>query len=354
MKIRDISLLKYKKELTKDFLHKEYIKNKKSISRLQKELNIDWSTIKYYLNLYKILLRNHKEQASISSPGGKYLYNNLFTKDYLLKEYIGNKKGIKDLSDINHVDWGTVRRYLIRYKINVRSNKEQKLISNPPKEFTINNLSKSFIDGLVLGDASIPKRKDGIKSRAFTQACKHEEYLYYVKDRLFNFGITSSPILIRWIKDNRCKNKGYNQNFLQTHRYRTFEEFRERWYKNGKKIIPQDLILTPDLLLQAYLCDGNFYREIRLCLDAFNIEDILFLKRLIKEELDIETRVVKSKDQFELAIKKSDTPKFLEYIGTCPVKCYQYKWKDNESVEAKERKRINAKLKYHQNKNGRS
>ena len=104
------------------------------------------------------------------------------------------------------------------------------------------------------------------------------------------------------------------------------------------------------MLLQTYLCDGNFYREIRLCLDDFDISSINLLKRLIEKEVRIFPRVIKSSGNYELAIKKSDTPKFFDYIGNCPVKCYKYKWSDNESEKMKERKRLKARLLYHRQK----
>lgn len=347
---RNISLLKYKNELTKGFLEKEYITKKKSILQLQKELNKDWATIKYYLQLYDLPLRNHKEQASISSPGGKYKHEKILTKEYLIEEYVKSKKAIINLSKELKIDRTVIGRYLKRYKIPTRTFKEQINISYPPKEFQINEEIKSFMDGLLLGDASIPKRKNGISPRSLTQACKYKEYLEYILRNLSKKGIVCSPILSRWIKDERCKNKGYNQHFLQTRRYKTFELFRQRWYKKGKKIIPKNLSITSTLLLQSYLCDGNFYREIRLCLDAFSKKDLFFIKRSIEKELNIIIRIFKMGKGYELAIKKSDTNKFLNYIGESPVKCYSYKWKDNESEEVKERKRLKARLRYHKNR----
>lgn len=350
MNKRNILLLRYKDKLTKKYLEKEYIKNNKSILQLHKELGKDWHTIKYYLQLYNIPLRTHKEQASISSSGGKCRYLDKLTKKYLISEYVKKKKGIVNLSEELRIDRGTIRRYLKKYEIKMRTDKEQKVINHPPKEFDFNLEINSFIDGLLLGDASIPKRRDGIKPWALTQACKYKEYLEYIHKKFKEMGIISSPILSRWIKDERCKNKGYNQHFLQTRRYKTFESFRNRWYPKDNKVIPRDLRISPDLLLQFYLGDGNFYREIKLCTDSFNKKDNLFLKNLIEKELNIQIRLIGINNKFELAIRKSYTQKFLDYIGKSPVKCYKYKWKDNESEEAKERKRLNARLNYYKNK----
>lgn len=346
-----LNSLRYNNLITKSFFEKEYVINKKSISQISKETNKDWHTIKSYLKYYRILLRTHKEQASISSPGGKYKYNDILTKEFLVREYLKKQKGIFSLSSELKLDRGTLKRYLKRYGISIRTDKEQKRINHPSKEFDLNSETKSFIDGLLLGDASIPKRKDGIKPWSLTQACKYEEYLKYIKERFAKIGIISSPILSRWIKDERCKNGGYNQHFFQTRRYKTFESFRERWYPRDKKIIPRDLKVNPDLLLQFYLGDGNFYREIRLCSDSFNKNDNLFLKKLMETELGIQTRLAKINSKFELAIKKSDSKKLFDYIGKSPIKCYGYKWEDNESEEAKRRKRLKARLRYYRNKN---
>jgi len=342
----------YKDVITKNFLEKEYISKKKSISNIAKSLNKDWATIKRYLLFYKLRLRSHKEQARVSSRGGKPKYDYLFTKELLFEKYVNNKESIEKIAKEFGVYRETVTRYLKKYKIQIRTTKEQVAINHPPKEFIVTNQIKLFIDGILLGDASIPKRKDGISPRCLTQGCKYREYLEYISKMLFEAGITCSPIMSRWIRDERCKSGGYYQSFLQTHRYKTFEIFRERWYWKGKKSIPKDFKLSKEVLLQCYISDGNFYREIRLCLDGFYKKDVLLLKEFIDKELEIQTRLVKSGSGYELAIKKSDSNKFLGYIGPCPVNCYIYKWKDNESEEAKKRKNLNARISYHRKKHG--
>lgn len=334
------------KILTRKFLEKEYFKNKKSISQIQNQTGIYWSTIKNYLILYEIPLRGHKEQASISSPGGKFKYKIFLTKEFLEKEYLQNKKGIINLSKELNIDRTVISRYLKINKLPIRSSKDQSQINFPPKRFKLTPQIISFIGGLLLGDASIPKRKNGISPWALTQGCKYTEYLTYIKERFNSMGIESSPILSRWIRDDRCKNKGYFQSFFQTKRYKDFEDFRKKWYPEGKKIIPKEIVITKDFLLQAYISDGNFYREIRFCLDCFSKQNLLFLKSLIDKELDVNSKIRKSGKGFHLIINKSKAHKFFKYIGDSPVKCYEYKWKDNESEEIKMRKRLKAREHY--------
>jgi len=324
------SKFKYTLILTKEFLLKEYIKKQKSISQIAKETGIDWSTIKRYAQDNKIKLRTHKEQAAISSKGSGLKYEKILTKKFLVKNYIKRKKSIKRIAQELCIFRGTIVRYLRKFKIPVRSSTEQKKILYPPKEFKLTKKCVAFLDGLLLGDGSIPRHR--YEARAYTQGCKYKVYLLYIRKRFKAFGIETSPINGRWIKDTRCKNGGYKLYFLQTRRYGTFETVRKRWYgKDGKKIIPKDVRVTQDSLSQFYLCDGNHYKEIRLCVGGFRLKDVKFLKKLIERKVDISLRLVTPpslKGHGDLAIKKSEVIKFLNFIKRSPVKCYEYKWVD--------------------------
>jgi len=306
-----------------------------------------WSTVKTYAKRNGIKLRSHKEQAAISSPGGMWKHENLLTQKFFEQNYIRLKKSIKDISLETGIQRSVIRDHMRKLGIAVRTCHEQINISHPPKEFKLTKECVAFIDGLLLGDGSVPFRRGG-NPRNYTQGCKHKEYLVYVAHRLKKYGITSSPILTKWTKDFRCKNNGYLESFLQTRSYKTFRIVRERWYdKDGVKHIPQSIAFTSDSILQFYLGDGNFYREIVLCTNGFSLKDIELLQRLFEINLKIKTRIINSDGGYEIAIKKSDIKKFLTYIGRCPVKCYKYKWHDNESLEKKLEKNKRARKLYH-------
>lgn len=338
---------RYNNILTKEFFNENYIKNQKSITQIASIVGADWATVKRYILSNGIKLRTHKEQAAISSPGGKWKHDDSLTKKFFTENYIKLKKSIKDLSRETGVEYSVIRGYMKKHEIPVRTCHEQINISHPPKRFNLTKECMAFIDGLMLGDGSVPLRKYG-NPRCYTQGCKYKEYLKYIVHRFKKYGITFSPILTKWIKDFRCKNNGYFESFLQSHNYETFKIVRERWYdKNGIKHIPKDVIFTPDSILQFYLGDGNFYREIKLCTDNFSLKDIILLQKLFEKHLKIKTRIAKSGSGYEIAIKKSDAEKFLRYIRKCPVKCYKYKWKDNESEKKKLEKNKRARELYY-------
>lgn len=335
--------------LTKEFFDKNYVKDQRSITQISDMTGAYWQTVKVYAMKNGIKLRSHKEQAAISSLGGVWKHDNLLTKRFFLHNYLKMKKSIKNLSKETGLHPSVIRGYMKKHGISARTCHEQMVLSYPPKEFKLTKQNMAFFDGLMLGDGCIPSRKYG-SHRSYTQGCKHRDYLEYITKRARKYGITFSPILTKWINDSRCKKGGYQESYLQSHSYRTFELLAKRWYNRGIKHIPKDLIFTPDSILQFYLGDGNFYREIRLCTDSFSMEDVKFLQHLFLVNLSIKTRLVRNGGQYEIAIKKSDSQRFLKFIGKCPVSCYNYKWKDNESVEKKLENRERARRYYLESK----
>lgn len=336
---------KYTNILTQDFLKQEYTEKKKSLNQLSKENKVYITTIRKYIVANNIRLRTHKEQAAISSPGGKLKYKDILTKEFFIQNYINSRSSVKNLAVKIGIDRSVVHRYSKRLKIPIRSFKEQINLSYPPKEFNLTEECISFFDGLLLGDGSIPFRKSGCRS--YTQSCKYEEYLKYIEKRAEKLGITCSPINSRWTNDSRCKNKGYFESLLQSHRYKTFEILRKRWYNRRKKVIPEDVRINRDSMLQFYLGDGSFYRNIILCTNGFRIKELKILQTILNKKLHILTKITKD---HMLVLKKSDSFKFIKYIGKSPVQCYQYKWHDNESKEKKLEKNRRAREVYHAKK----
>lgn len=63
--------MKYKSILTEKLLKKEYLKNKKSIRQITKYLNIDYSIVSYWLMKYDIPRRNNSESHLRHIPWNK-------------------------------------------------------------------------------------------------------------------------------------------------------------------------------------------------------------------------------------------------------------------------------------------
>jgi len=198
------------------------------------------------------------------------------------------------------------------------------------------NLSQEAIDwisGELLGDGSIQSVSP--YSAYFVYSSKYLEYIKYIKDTLKSFGIKGGNIIKRYHTKEKTgfAKQDYYSYFYRSYCYVELFSFRKKWYLEGKKIIPKDLILTSLTLRQHYIGDGSLCHPktgrpyAYLYTNGFFVSDVEWLTNQINELGFKATRqpVTNSIRIFSCSIKD-----FLDYIGKSPVKCYEYKWNLNK------------------------
>ncbi len=179
--------------------------------------------------------------------------------------------------------------------------------------------SIDFIDGFLLGDGHISKHNCHM-----SWSLKHQEFSEFIENRLSQYLPKSSR---RFVKDARFKNGGSLSTKGNTKCHPDFKLQRNRWYPEGKKIIPRDVSLSPESVLIWYLGDGlsNKYSTI-LCTDSFSENEVEFLIKKMKK-LGLLCYRRNCKNHPRIVISSSGTKLFFDYIGwTSPVKCYDYKF----------------------------
>lgn len=182
-----------------------------------------------------------------------------------------------------------------------------------------------WINGELLGDGCLRSRHSC--SACFSYASKYSEYIQYVSDKLESFGIE------RVGKIRKYYHKKYNcPNYCYCSRdYKKLISIFQQWYPEGKKIVPKDIELTPLTCRQWYIGDGSLSKEtrwygrsaIKLATCGFSIPDVNWL---IKKLNILGFKLKRQPFNNSIRISVHSTKDFLDYIGKCPVKCYQYKW----------------------------
>jgi hypothetical protein len=179
-----------------------------------------------------------------------------------------------------------------------------------------------WINGELLGDGHLCSYSSF--SARFTYSSKHFEYAQYVSDTLKSFGIKQAG-RIRKVINKRRGNISYH---YQSLRYVELLSVHKKWYPKGKKIVPKNIELTPLVCRQWYIGDGTYYftarrkRKLKLCSQGFTILDVEWLvKKLNKLGFKVKRELNNGIRFSNYSIKS-----FLEYIGSCPVECYKYKW----------------------------
>ena len=186
----------------------------------------------------------------------------------------------------------------------------------------------SVFDGMMLSDGHLEKSVKS-KNARFSLCCKHEEFakVFYQRSGSFNWTEPSC----RDVYDKRTK-KTYKSWRLKSKTDERFTKEHQRWYYEGKKIVPRDLVFDKTTLIWWYLGDGSLsrkksrpnYRRIILCTQGFAIQDNNFLKSKLEKLLGNDSIYIEGN---QIIIGRKALCNFIKIIGTkSPVSCYQYKF----------------------------
>lgn len=239
--------------------------------------------------------------------------NGQYWKNELSAIQIGKLCGCNDM---------TIRNWLKRLNIKTRSRSEANHLRQA-NHCDLSNKARQWIDGELLGDGCLYQRSK--YSARFSYASKYLEYINYVSEILESFGIKQAgKIHKRYHKKYNCYTYGYCS--LD---YSELLLIKQRWYPKGYKIIPRDLRLTPRVLRQEMIGDGNLSHRsggkpyIRLATNGFSVEDVNWLVNQLNK---LSFKSTRHSSENTIHISTKSTKQFLNYIGKSPVKCYQYKF----------------------------
>lgn len=104
------------------------------------------------------------------------------------------------------------------------------------------------------------------------------------------------------------------------------------WYKSGKKVWPDDIILTSTTLKHWFVCDGSFYNNsisIPTSKEVENMDKIdMYFERVgLPSASNHYTGVQKYNDNkyCEISFSQSKSEELFEYMGE-PLPDFEYKW----------------------------
>lgn len=114
---------------------------------------------------------------------------------------------------------------------------------------------QEILDGLMLGDGCLFKHKPTHKPYLAIQRQQSDRgYLEHHLETFSQFIV--QPIVDKMLFDNRT-HKTYSFSRMVTRHATAFEPTYLRWYKDGIKQVPNDLVLTP-LMIATWFCDDGW------------------------------------------------------------------------------------------------
>jgi len=330
---------KYKELNDKEWLLQKYLQEKKSCEDIAEEIGCFATSVQSYLHKYNIPLRQNGEWQQYHTYTSRY--ENLNDKNWLYQKYIIEKKSIREISKLcGCKTCNSVRQSLIRHDIPVRSISDG-ITCNRDDDFCLSKEALQVINGSLLGDGSLRKynNESDRSYPCFYKKNKFRDHVEYVAKSLFpaNFN--------KYFRTDTIFKFG---KFLTYYGVRTYCQkcllgLFKKWYPKSndyKKVVPRCIKLTPLVLLNWFMDDGNSYRRkgygrksrqilITLCSESFIKEDQEWLRKQLLDKYDIHSRLGKEKGGtgYRIMIHQTSANKFYNVIGPCPVSSMQYKWK---------------------------
>ena len=200
-----------------------------------------------------------------------------------------------------------------------------------PRIFESESDRRDAMDGILMSDGNIDLAKSRSKNirkqrpinAKFQMTSKSKEFCEFVSR------ILPTKFKITGPHKATYQNNGISYYYLlRSLNDKYYNDFRDRWYKNGKKIIPNDININPTVILFEYLGDGclvNPKKErqyCKLCTYGFEKKNNEIIANGLKR-IGIKTKFAIRND---IIIKKDSVNDFLNWIGDCPVNDYKHKW----------------------------
>lgn len=204
----------------------------------------------------------------------------------------------------------------------------------------LTQMQSEHIIGNMLGDGHIEMGKLAHHARLhIVRQTKDKEYIEW-QAKVFNNICSDDAVGHSSFFDKRTQ-KTYFRTSFRTRSCPIITEYWNKWYPNGKKIVPRDFQLTPLILLIWFLDDGSCHFDyskscstMRLDLNTmgFSEEENIYLAGLLSEYIKSEVKILKSKNKSYLRLNNISCRKFISIIDPIFPDCMlrKAKWKNTD------------------------
>ncbi len=202
------------------------------------------------------------------------------------------------------------------------------LISNSQ----LSQFQRQVIEGCLLGDGCVYDRFG--HNANFTVRTIHSSFAEHIVNMLpFHFNIHT----VKAHKTVICGKETFGKTAynVQSRCDVSLKEFRSQWYDGRRKIVPDDLSLSPTAVLYWFYGDGATSLVkgktsviLTLCTNCFSVNECEMLSGKLYDACGVRFNVNLSKGGPVLQVNKKQAAwDFFDYIGECTCPCFQYKWK---------------------------
>jgi hypothetical protein len=236
-------------------------------------------------------------------------------------------------------DFYDLKEALKNFNISQRSMSESISIGTRTLNYELSYLDENMVewfDGFLLGDGSLRfnnsffKEEKKLDYARISMASTQEEWAKHAVAKFTPYFENGKITIKKYAYENSPK----NPNPLYVVRSLGHPDIVKqamRWYPlpETKKIIPNDIRITPTSVMLWYLGDGSLVnnKSIKFATCGFSNEQILDLLIPKLESLGIYSYLGHWKQYAYIWVRRNSVGKFFDFIGKAsPIRCYDYKF----------------------------
>lgn len=191
---------------------------------------------------------------------------------------------------------------------------------------TMSERQKQILDGMLLGDAHLERQSGALAARLKVEhSAKQAAYVAW-KYHEWRDWVLTPPRERR--RGNRLGTVSTNVSFA-TVSHAEFERYRERYYKDHRKVVPNDLALTSLSLAVWFMDDGSRKssqcRGLHLNTQSFTAAEIDELRWVVLRDVGVVTNVRKQIDGLQIYIPSSSVTEFVAFMFSDLLPSMTYK-----------------------------
>jgi len=171
----------------------------------------------------------------------------------------------------------------------------------------------SIVFGLLLGDGFASNRTgEGVRI-AIKQSEVHKEYLFFLYNLFYDRGYCTNLEPRKYTRSIKGIERLYFGYEFNTYTFRSLSWIYKSFYKNGRKIIPYNIVrYMNELTLSIWIMDdGGWTGEgVRISANCFTYAELERLILILKSKFDLDCTIqkIQIKGKYSIYIKKNSIP----------------------------------------------
>lgn len=181
---------------------------------------------------------------------------------------------------------------------------------------SLSELQRSLVEGCLLGDGYMRCKTNA--HLEINHSIHQKDYVDWKYEHLKEFILTAP-------KARRGNGNRIGYRFF-TRSLPVFTEYYRRFYLNGKKIIPQNLELTPLTLAVWFMDDGSrSYKSCYFNTQKFIVQEQEYLLSLLLERFGLRAKIDRDGIYNRLRLPVDETGKLTKIINSLVIPSLRYK-----------------------------